>query len=228
MSSKLNNFFDHIFCLNLDKRKDRWEDSQVEFKKHNIENVERFSAIDGMALNLPLSNNIDQNGYVHPPHINGINIGAIGCGLSHLFMIKIAKRAGYKNILILEDDVCFHENLNIEFEKAVQNLPNDWDMLYFGGNHFAGKPIHYDDNLYRITCTVTTHAIGINYKMYDNLIDRLINISKPTDCSYADLQKMTNCYVTNPHLAWQKSGYSDVQTSVQGYEFLQSFQAAQC
>jgi GR25 family glycosyltransferase involved in LPS biosynthesis len=222
-----NTFFDHIFCLNLDERTDRWEESQAEFKKHNIENVERVSAIRGTSLNLPLSNNIDENGYVHPPHIGGINVGAIGNCITTLLILKIAKRSGYKNILILEDDVVFHENLNEEFNKIVPQIPAKWDLIYLGGNHFAGKPIFHSENVFRVTHTVCLHAVAVNHTMYDKLIDKLTDLSTLTDKSFADLQITNNCFVTSPHLAWQRGGYSDIQTSVQGYEFLQSFESAQ-
>lgn len=227
MSSSLNNFFEHIFCLNLDERKDRWEQCQSEFAKHGIENVERFSAIRGTSLNLPLSNNIDERGHVHPPHINGINVAGIGGNMSNLFMIRTAKRSGYRNILLLEDDVVFHESLNEEFNKIIPQIPETWDMLYLGGNHFASRPSKVTENLYRVRCTVCLHAVAINHTMYDRLIEKLVDVSRPTDCNYADLQKSSNCLVTNPHLAWQRGGYSDVQTSVQGYEFLHHFETAQ-
>jgi len=227
MTSTLNKFFDHIFCLNLDERTDRWEKSQAEFAKHGIENVERFSAIRGTSLNLPLSNNVDERGFVHPPHVNGINVAGIGGNMSHLFMLRTAKRSGYKNVLLLEDDVVFHEDLNIEFAKAIDQLPENWDMLYFGGNHFSCKPVKVTKHLYAVRNTVCLHAVAVNYSIYDRLIAKLVNVSQPTDCNYADLQATSKCFVINPHLAWQRGGYSDVQTSVQGYEFLQHFETAQ-
>ncbi|MFZ9376809.1 MAG: glycosyltransferase family 25 protein, partial [Candidatus Fonsibacter ubiquis] len=42
----LNDYFEKIYCINLDKRPDRWESAKKEFLKHNI-NVERYSAVDG-------------------------------------------------------------------------------------------------------------------------------------------------------------------------------------
>ena len=43
---KLNNYFDKIICINLDRRPDRWREAQEQFKKAGI-TVERFSAVDG-------------------------------------------------------------------------------------------------------------------------------------------------------------------------------------
>ena len=41
-------YFDKIFCINLDSRPDRWESVQKEFDKVGIlDRVERFSALTG-------------------------------------------------------------------------------------------------------------------------------------------------------------------------------------
>jgi len=224
--SFLNTFFDKIFCVNLDKRTDRWQECQEIFNKHKLE-VERIPAVYGMDLGFPLSDNIDKNGYVHPPHMNGINVGAIGCSVTHLFVAKYAKQLNLKNYLVLEDDVDFIDDLNPIFETISREIPNNWDLLYFGGNHFSGKPTQYSQHLYRLNWTVTSHSIAVNSKMYDSLIKKLAKISRPVDCNYAKLLKESNSFVTNPHLAWQRTGYSDVQTSVQGYDFLKNFYTSQ-
>lgn len=223
---KLNDFFEKIFCVNLDRRTDRWAECQEIFKKHEL-NVERISAIDGSALAFPLSNNVDENGYVHPPHINGVNIGAIGCSMSHLYIARYAKQTNLRNYLVLEDDVDFISELNPIFDMISNQIPQAWDLLYLGGNHFSGKPTKYTEHLYKINWTVTSHSIGVNSSIYDRLIEKLTKIARPVDCNYAELLKETNSYVTNPHLAWQRHGYSDVQASVQGYDFLQNFYTAQ-
>ena len=42
----LNTYFDKIICINLDRRKDRWDHSLKQFRKIGL-NVKRYSAIDG-------------------------------------------------------------------------------------------------------------------------------------------------------------------------------------
>ena len=43
------NKIDKTYCINLDRRPDRWEKMKTQFIDHNIQ-VERFSAIDGRLL----------------------------------------------------------------------------------------------------------------------------------------------------------------------------------
>ena len=70
----MNNYFDKVYCVNLDKRVDRWNECLNEFQKHNI-TVERFSALDGTLL--------DNSTTLLP--------GQLGCKLSHLSIIEQAK-----------------------------------------------------------------------------------------------------------------------------------------
>jgi hypothetical protein len=59
----ITNFFDKTFCINLDRRRDRWEECLTEFNKYNLEDIERFTAIDG--------NNLPQvkSGFVTPSRL---------------------------------------------------------------------------------------------------------------------------------------------------------------
>ena len=86
----LNDYFDRIFCINLDSRPDRWESAQEEFHKIEID-VERIPGINGSKMNLDF-----------PPEIKE---GAVGCALSKLFTLKLAKHYELDNFLLLEDDI---------------------------------------------------------------------------------------------------------------------------
>ena len=71
-------YFDITYCINLDKRTDRWEQAQVEFKKIGI-SVRRVSAIDGSLY----------------PEYAGLKPGANGCRLSHLKVLNMAIKNQY-------------------------------------------------------------------------------------------------------------------------------------
>ena len=59
--------------------------------------------------------------WVHTP-------GALGCLLSHLEVVREARRLGVPNVLIFEDDVVFDEALEKKFSGYLDQLPADWDM----------------------------------------------------------------------------------------------------
>jgi GR25 family glycosyltransferase involved in LPS biosynthesis len=207
----LNDYFSEIHCINLEKRNDRWKECEIEFKKHNLK-VTRFSAFDGKTLS----------------PILGLTSGQVGAIYSHAKLIEYAKDQNLNNILILEDDVEFHANTNQMFFNYLEELPNDWDMLFFGANHsenniWMREPlIKITDHVYKIIKCYAIHCYAVNQKAYDKLIKTLSNKTKPSDVLISDIQSELNCYLFRPHLAWQRPSYSDIEEKFTDYSFLKN------
>ncbi len=106
MATKQSTFFSHfdrIYCINLDRQKNRWDLAQEEFMKVGIENkIVRFTAFD-----VPI------------PHV--------GCALSQRYIIQQAKSESLKNVLILEDDI---EIIPENIKYLPGGLPEEWSLLY--------------------------------------------------------------------------------------------------
>lgn len=106
--------FDGILVINLDRHVDRWAQFIRQAEIYGFKHlVTRFPAIS------------------HPD-------GAYGCSLSHRECLRLAKRNGWKNVLILEDDVKFlysprytYNALNRALDK-LESLPEGWDLFYLG------------------------------------------------------------------------------------------------
>ena len=73
--------FKHTLFINLETRKDRLEHAEKEFKKMNI-NAERFNAVK-------------------------LASGAIGCTMSHIKCLELAKQRNYEHVFVCEDDIDF-------------------------------------------------------------------------------------------------------------------------
>jgi GR25 family glycosyltransferase involved in LPS biosynthesis len=195
----LNDYFQEIHCINLDRREDRWQECKEEFNKHNLI-VERFSAFDGK--DLPIQSNL--------------NSGQMGAIYSHRGIIEKAKERNLDNILILEDDVKFDETLNQKFSFISHNIPDDWDVILFGGNHIANNPwskgelTFVADNVFRVTYSLALHCYAVKNTVYDKAIETLSKMNNTNDALFAEIQKDINCYIIRPHLAWQRPSYSDL------------------
>jgi glycosyl transferase family 25 len=206
----LNDYFDKIYCINLDRRKDRWNTVKTQFEKHNIE-VLRFDAIDGKNLN--------PNPY--------LSLGALGCLISHLSILKDAYENNFDKILITEDDVEFCDNLNFKFFQYENQLPK-WDILYFGANHALcnsyepNPPIKISENIYKVEHAYALHCYCVNKSCYKTLIETISRMDSPVDVIISKIQKELNVYVFRPHLAWQSSGYSDIMETNVDYSFLKN------
>jgi GR25 family glycosyltransferase involved in LPS biosynthesis len=201
----INTYFGKIYCINLDKRLDRWEESQKEFQKINIE-VERYSAFDG--------NKIKNVENLFVGHFE--KAGQFGCLISHLNIIKKAKESKIPSVVILEDDVVFCDNFNQEFNLSMIEMPKDWDMIFFGSNH-VHSPIKISDRICKLRRAYSAHCYVIRDRMYDELIGLIEPMNEPLDVTYANIQSTHNCYVFNPHLVWQRPGYSDICEMVVDY-----------
>jgi len=195
----LNNVFQEIYCINLERRIDRWNESLNEFDKHNL-NVKRFNAFDGNEL--------------HP--LSGLNSGQLGAIYSHRGILQYAKENNLNSILILEDDVQFDENVNQKFLSIYERVPDDWDVILFGGNHSGNNPwskgtlTQVADNVFRVTYSLALHCYAVKSTVYDLAIDTLSKMNNTNDALFAEIQSQINCYIIRPHLAWQRPSFSDL------------------
>lgn len=143
--------------------------------------------------------------------------------------IKIAdaekKVKKYSTVLILEDDSGFgiveNDGTSVTLEKteeifksAMEELPEDWDMLYF--NALVHSPsIEQSAHLARLTNGDHTNAYAVHYKMYKVLVGALQRIENPevkeidpVDSTIHRLHKSHLCYCVMPSIAFQSSGVS--------------------
>ena len=198
----LEKYFDKIVCINLDRRPDRYERFKSEMEKFNIKNVQRFSAVDG--------NTITETN-------TALLKGEVGILLSHLNIIKNAKKEGLKNILIMEDDVFFTDEIK-NIDDYLQKVPNDWDFIYFGGNHVYGpKPTPINDKVLKLNYTVALQCVAINHTMFEIIEAILPNMKKQVDGYYAELHDRFNAYGFYPNMAKQIYDFSDIQNKYVNY-----------
>jgi len=187
---------DKIMYINLNKRTDRREEIESELNKFDLE-YERFEAIETPSF------------------------GLLGCGKSHLSVLKIAKERNYKNILIFEDDFTFLISKE-EFEKNVSdffslNLPFDVCMLSYN----LIKSEQLENNVVNKVIEVQT-ASGyiVNNHYYDKLIDlyeKNLPLLEEThaewiyanDQIWKQYQPNDNWYYFKTRLGKQRASYSD-------------------
>lgn len=217
----INNYFDKIVCINLKRRPDRWAESEKQFMKHNLK-VLRIDAVDGNPMNWKPANGCF-NGKLSS------FTGNMGCIASHLNVYKMAKQNNWKNVLIIEDDCDFTDNLNEIFQTSIKTLPEDWDLLYFGGTHKTknGKFIPEEFNQYFVKAKriLTTSCYAIKNTIYDIAINKILEkepmFEMPIDGYLATrVQPLCKTYAYHPAIAWQRPGHSDIQNAFRDYTHL--------
>lgn len=199
-------YFDAAYCINLDRRPDRWERVQKEFKKINLNDVIRIPGVDGK---------------LEPPA--SIPPGAVGCLKSHLNVFIDAKNKGFESFILLEDDVQFSDNFHQQFNIIEAQVPKDFEMLYFGSNPHTGSRQEISPNINRITYTYAAHAVIFRRPCYDDIINSLSGpLTVPCDVHYGRNQVVHTSYSIRPPLAWQRADFSDIDQQYVDYEFLRT------
>lgn len=198
-------FFDEIYCINLDERVDRWEHAKLEFEKAGIlDKVKRFSAIK----------NID---------------GRVGIIQSNLAIIKMAKEKKLKNVLVFEDDVEFIvDNPQDVLQKTINQIGNiKWYLFYLGANTHE-KLIKFKPNLILLKNAFAVHSMAYSEHMYDLFINRYNktqNINNYDDILDVYLAKKIQdkyiCLMTNPMMTTQMNSYSDIEKRNVDYSFIE-------
>lgn len=195
-SSLIDRLFPNKICINLNRRIERWERMQDKFQQHGIHSVRRFAAVDGTTTTIP-------SNWPGTP-------GAYGCLLSHLEVVREARRLGLESILIFEDDVVFDDQFEQKFSDYIRQLPDDWDMLFFGALH-KDELVKVSEHVGRMTESNSTYACVLRNTIFDAFIDLNSKANEVLDMNSLVLQKQFNCYCFLPHLAWVENAYSDAQ-----------------
>lgn len=210
-----NHYFDAIYLINLDRRPDRLQAATKELEKFDII-AERFPAVDGKAMF---------------PEIKYPFASELATAMSHIAVWKTAQKLNLKNVLILEDDVQFSDEIKLGYiREFMLELPVDWDLVYFGGNHVT-QPENYGDHIARIFHTYALHCYAVNSTAYKKLIiqaeketkqnlrnHKELKITCAIDVILAKMQPGLKCYCPDIKLAWQAPGFSDIQEAHVNYD----------
>ena len=193
----------HAFYINLTSRPDRKQHVESQLNIIGI-NAERFNAIK-------LAN------------------GALGCSMSHLKCLEIAKAKSWPHLLIVEDDIKF---LNPDVFKTQMNLflskHKSWDVVLIGGNNVPPYT-KIDDTCVKVSTCQTTTGYLVNAHYFDTLIDnfrtgikKLIefpeqHIIYAIDKYWFQLQKRDNWFLIIPLTVTQREDYSDIEKRPTNY-----------
>jgi hypothetical protein len=171
-------YFDHVFCVNLDRRTDRWTEARAELQRCGLSACERFSAVD--RLGMPGG-------------------GANGCAASHRTLWRrIAAGECGERVLIFEDDFMLttrelllrigytpqRDEVKIfdaligdaaedRLAELLPHVPAGWDLLYLGGGYESPPLKRVNVHVIRNAGMQTTHAYAITRQMARRVTDHL-------------------------------------------------------
>ena len=197
----------NIYVINLKRRRDRLEHIEDQLEKIGCDNYKLIEAVDGHKQNNPTK----------------LSNGMYGLVLTYfkIFDKWIQDNDGY--ILIIEDDCVFLEDFNSKLETYLKNVPENWDMIYFGGNHnghvgYTTLPVN--DFCVKLNNTFSAHCVLLKDTVFVELIDGLKNFEWFNDVLMARLQSKYNAYSSIPNLTTQLPSFSNIEDKFVNYEWL--------
>jgi GR25 family glycosyltransferase involved in LPS biosynthesis len=213
---KINSYFDKIVYINSKNRIDRFKNMIKRLAQLKIE-AERFEAVLGGRLDHQKLNFGDKP-------LKSLNHGEIGCFISHTTIYQLARDNKWDKVLILEDDAKFCDNFHSEFEAAIKQVPDDWDMIYLGQWNYdtitnakteSGKTAalksKVGEKVWKADRCWLTHAYAVRGKALEFLINNTKVLYSSFDNVLADIQKDLNVYAIHPDIIKQDGTRSSLR-----------------
>lgn len=193
------------FFINLNRRPDRRAQFEGECVRMGIRS-ERFPAVS------------------HP-------MPALGCTLSHLSVLKLARERGYERVCIFEDDFEFLISKE-EYEELLTKIPADFDIVMLGWYLHTSAP--YNETFGKVLAGTTTSAYIVHSRFYDTLIQRWeeaammfqrnihaqdVNARYSCDQYWRTLQPTATWLYTLKRTGRQRESFSDLVGEVVAYDY---------
>lgn len=131
------------YCINLDKRTDRWSkfSQQPAIREMNL--LKRYSAVDGAKINIFDNEQISTKtvynilNKTRRSHTEIDAVGAVGCTMSHVGVWKEFLESSHKFCLIFEDDVIVPTNFKEMVLQSSQTLHDLHDEFHVWLIHYG-------------------------------------------------------------------------------------------
>jgi SAM-dependent methyltransferase len=181
------------WIINLDRRPDRLQHAREQLARIGITGARRFQAFDGHRLQLTS----------HRPE--WVRMGAVGCYLSHVALLKQAqaRRAPY---VIVEDDLVLADDFQDAFAAFLGEVPEDWDVLHLPGGEHCTPPLLLGPNHSRLVGTWGTTMSFLRLPAIDRMLEEVDSLDRPIDDFYIRMMASLSFYSPARKLVWQEWG----------------------
>ncbi|MBL0355784.1 MAG: glycosyltransferase family 25 protein [Chitinophagaceae bacterium] len=196
MFAPLNNFFDKIYVVTLERAMDRHLHIQQELAGLNYT---LMYGADKKNMNVDelVSRKIYDPVSAKQKHImhKDMTKGEIGCSLSHTMIYQDIISNNYQKVLVLEDDVVVDKNAIQLFSAITSELPADWQLFYLGfaKNETAPSNASIKKFFYHLL-----YSLGLKRTLNHTIIDHLYPEVFSTHLQKAGFHDCTHAYaITN-------------------------------
>ena len=182
------------YVINMKSRPDRWNNILENNKTFRSIHINLFDAV------------------THP-------IGQIGCALSHMSLVQMAKDKQLPYIMVMEDDCLIVDPDNfdrrfLKIHKWLREHLSEWDVFNAGPTYCSADDVLevLEDDIIRIRKGYCAHMVIYNSSVYDRILQN--DPTRPVDVLVSDQFRQVTAV---PYLAIQYPSISNVQNGFMDY-----------
>ena len=200
----------NIVIASLERATERVKSMSEQVNRLGIENVHFYKCFDGKCLiNPTFAPKISlPGGYRNGSQLTS---GEVGCGLSHVGILTMAKAMNWEHVIVFEDDITICEDFEKRIDYLLTNAPKDWEHIFLSGDP-SQKPIA--PGLLQIIPSVRTnctHSYMVRNTAYDKMIEKLSSMETTPDDLITHLifhEKKIKSYTFYPFTTYVNTTYS--------------------
>ena len=143
------------FCINLERRPDRWAEFRAQTGVQQLPNVKRFLAVDGSTIDymndprIPMYTKKNIKNTTRRAHEEISTVGAIGCALSHIAIWEWIVENQAAVTMVLEDDAKIPPNFVPYMNQLIEESPTlkdtqSWELCILSKLKVNMKPVTGD------------------------------------------------------------------------------------
>jgi glycosyl transferase, family 25 len=117
-----------VHVINLDRTPERF--AAFTATNRHLSDVSRCAAVDGRHLDIA---SLVARGLVADDVLSTYSKNGLGCTLSHVGLWTTAIESD-RALTVAEDDAIFNRDFEADAERAMRELPPDWDIVLWGFN----------------------------------------------------------------------------------------------
>ena len=218
------------FCINLERRIDRWKQFTGQAGVQDLTNIKRFIAVDGKSLDvrsderIPLITKRNILAKQRRSHEDIDTMGAIGCALSHIGVWEWMVENKAPVCLVMEDDAKvpfdFVAQINhmVEGSLVLQDL-KAWDLFTLCHQVAGTKTMIEDPQLNEVTAFMGTQCYVITLDCAKKFLKEAYMLHMQIDfwmCVYKSVHGLTIIGPKN-YFVTQRSSKTDIQNGNRCY-----------
>jgi len=209
----------YIIVISLKRALERREKIVNQLKSLNIEAI-IMDAVDGQELS---KDQLDRKICLPGGWRFGEKFmpGEIGCIMSHINALKMARMRDWPYVIVLEDDITIAQDFEKRIKLLFKLLPTDWEHAYLSGkpNIIPPSTLLLFPNVIKTNGVQQTHSMIINKNAYDKVIEKLEKFETAADDAYMDMIAKNDLisYTYYPFVTYANSDYSYIWNKAVGH-----------